>query len=189
VPDLIVAVRAIIEAATGNPRLPRVSVVLVPLEAALDELEKAQVASETRAAGTIAVRDAKLVAVRAALNAYKAFVQKLADANLEEAASLIESAGLSSRRPSSRKKLPFTAKHGRISGQVILDVLAAADNTTYYWQWSANGGLTWNDVETTKQSRTMIDGLPVGKAVLFRYRALTTKALGDWSDVISLLVN
>ena len=187
VPDYIIAVRGILEA--GNElQLPGAAPVLAQLAVALDELDEAHVASQAGTRGTIPARDAKQNVVRSILNEYRAVVQKAADANPEEAASLIERARLFVRAPSSREKVPFEAENGSVSGQAKLAVLSAGDNATYYFEFSPNGGKTWNGRPGVKQAETTIDGLPIGEVVQFRYRALTRAGTSDWSDVISLLI-
>lgn len=93
--DYIVRVGAIIRAADGNPQLPGVDVILVPLKAACADLQSAQVVAQTLTKGKPAERDSKMQVVRGLLDEYRTFVQKIADAHLEEAASIIENAGLS----------------------------------------------------------------------------------------------
>lgn len=187
VPAYVVAVRAILDAGK-ELQLPGAAPILAQLEVSLAELDEALVASQTGTKGTIPARDAKQNVVRSILNEYRAVVQKAADANPEEAASLIERARLFVRAPSSREKVPFEAENGSVSGQAKLAVLSAGDNATYYFEYSPDGGKTWNGRPGVKQAETTIDRLPVGEVVQFRYRVLTRSGMSDWSDVISLLI-
>ena len=45
-----------------------------------------------------------------------------------------------------------------------------------------------NPVPETLQARTTIDGLPWAKVAYFRFRSLTRTGKGDYSQVVSLLV-
>ena len=184
VPAYIAATRAIIAAATGNPSLPDVRPISSALRAAVDDLAAAERETLTKTTGTATARDATLKPVRDALDKYKSYVQDQANANPEEAAAIIEGAGLSVRLPSTRRKPWSTAKPGPTSGTAILEVRAPAKRASYERQWSDDGGKTWNDAPVTLQSRTTIHGLPVGKYVLFRFRVATKNGIGDWSEPI-----
>jgi len=43
-------------------------------------------------------------------------------------------------------------------------------------------------VVASTQAKTTLFGLPVGTSVHFRFRALTPKGQGDWSQPIALIV-
>jgi hypothetical protein len=188
VPDLIQTAKAIIAAAKGNPAVPNPNPPLAKLRALIVALDKAETATATRTIGTVPARDEARAALRQALNAFKAHVQRLADLDQENAAAIITSVAMSVRKESSRRKAAFVAKTGRTSGSVILEVRAAAKRASYGWQWSVDGGKTWIDAGTTLQAKTTITGLPVAKYVQFRYRAVTKNGVGDWSDPITFMV-
>jgi hypothetical protein len=58
---------------------------------------------------------------------------------------------------------------------------------TYEWHSSIDGKRRTN-VETTHDAETTIPGLTAGTRWSFRFRAEGGEGLGDWSQVISILV-
>ena len=122
------------------------------------------------------------------LHATKATVQQIANANPEQAAAIITSAGMLVRKTPAHNKAPFAVQPGAISGTVHLVAKAAAVRASYEWEWSGDGGKTWTPAAPTLQSKTEIAGLPVSTIVFFRFRAITRTGAGDWSQAISVLV-
>jgi hypothetical protein len=188
-PDLIGVARAILAASKKSTFLPAPRPPLATLAAAIDALDQAETAATTHTRGTAEVRNEAESALRATLRTFKSYVQEQADANPEQAGSIIASAGMNVRRASSRAKAPFTGKPGKISGTVALEVKAAGKRATYDWQWRVQGTAKWNRAPKTLQAKTTISGLPIGQYVDFRYRVVTKTGEGDWSEPITVLVN
>jgi hypothetical protein len=115
-------------------------------------------------------------------------VQSVADTSPDQAATIIASAAMASKKAPARNKVAFTAKPGATSGTVQLVVKAAARRASYEWAWSADGGKTWTLAPSTLQARTTLTGIPAGTNAQFRYRAVTKTGEGDWSQPISLLL-
>jgi hypothetical protein len=188
VPDYIALMRSVIAAATNNSSLPDARPLVAGLRAAVEKLAARQVSSLTRAVGTASARDEAFVVARQAMQTYQQYVQQKADADPEEAASIITGAGLRVRLPSSRRKSLFAARPGLRSGEVVLEAKAPSKRTRYEWEASSDGGQTWVSRGKTLQSKTTIDELPVGEYAHFRYRVLTKDGLSDWSDPLEVLV-
>lgn len=188
VPQLIKVAQAIIAALTNNPHVPSPNPPLTALTSALDALVTTEAATKTRAAGTVPARNVARTNLLSLLHATKANVQQVADTNPEQAEAIITSAGMAVRKTAARNKAPFTVKQGAVSGTVELVAKAAAVRASYEWEWSGDGGKTWTAASPTLQAKTEIAGLPVGTVVQFRYRAITRKGAGDWSQPVSLLV-
>jgi hypothetical protein len=188
VPKLAKVAQAIIAAQTSNPHVPSPSPPLATLTAALDALVAAETATKTRAAGTVQARNVARTNLLSLLQASKANVQQLADANPEQGELIATSAGMGVRKTAARSKPPFAAKPGAVSGTVVLAAKAAAARASYDWQWSGDGGKTWTAVLPTLQAKTEIPGLPVATTVQFRFRAVTKAGAGDWSQPTALLV-
>ncbi|MGH7294530.1 MAG: hypothetical protein ACRELB_06350 [Polyangiaceae bacterium] len=188
VPALIKTAQAVITALTNNPHFPSPIPPLTTLAAALAALDAAEAATQTRAKGTVAARNAARTQLVSELHAIKAHVQQVADASPEQAEAIIASAGMGVRKATSRSKAPFVATQGPVSGSVKLVAKAAALRATYEWEWSSDGGKTWTPVPPTLQAKTSITSLPVATILQFRYRAVTKDGAGDWSQPTSLLV-
>jgi hypothetical protein len=185
---LIKFTQALIAAMTGNAFFPTPNPPIPVVAKALALLDTTETATKTRAKGTVAARNAARLALVSDLHAWKAYVQQVADANPEQAAAIIASAGMTVRKATARTKLPFAAKFGPTSGTVHLTAKSAAVRASYDWAWSADGGKTWTEVSPTLQAKTTITGLPVATNCFFRYRPVTKAGAGDWSLPTALIV-
>ena len=123
-----------------------------------------------------------------ALQQLKSYVQNIVDANVENGASIIASAGFAVRKSATRVPRVFAAKPGKVSGTAALVAAPAAKRSAYEWEYSTDGGKTWVVTPSTLQAKSTIVGLTPGSTVVFRYRAVTKTGEGDWSQVVSLII-
>ena len=112
----------------------------------------------------------------------------MADANVENGASIIESAGIGVRKTTPRQPRVFDALPGAVSGTVKLVAKSAGGRSSYEWSYSLDGGKTWVSAQITLQAKATILGLTSGAMVQFRYRPVTKAGQGDWSQTVVLLV-
>lgn len=181
-PAFIVYGNHIVASMTSNPWFPAPSPKLSKMTAALVFLQKAQAATlQGGMAKTTARNDARAAAHKL-LQRLASYVQKVADANRENSLAIIESAGMSAKRSSGSRAHIFQVKRYKGSGYARITVPVAGDGSTYFWQMSLDGGLTWIDLPSTTQSKTVSPRLAPGTTVLFRYKTLTTKGESDWSS-------
>jgi hypothetical protein len=159
-PALLRLTRAVLAAMEGSPSFPAPTPSLASVASALADLDAAQTATQSRTRRTREARDARQAALVALLRQLGGCVQRAADGNPETASSVIETAGMSVKRPAVQTKPPFAVKPGRVSGSVQLVVRAAGDRASYLWRWSTDGGVTWHDAPQTMQAKTEIAGLP-----------------------------
>jgi hypothetical protein len=188
VPMLIKWVAAFIAALTDNPLLPNSAAIVAALTTANLALDGAETATKARTKGSVAARNTAKAALILQLRAAKAFVQQAADANPEKAVEVVTSAGLLTRKPTTRRKAPFLVKQGATTGTVHLVAKSAAVRASYEWQWSTDGGKTWVALPVTLQAKTTLSGVPAGTNGLFRFRAVTKAGEGDWSQPASFIV-
>jgi hypothetical protein len=188
VTDFVKFGQGIVAAMTGNAHFPSPTPTLAAVTALLTTLVTTETAAATRAKGTVPARNAAKAAAVAALQQLKAYVQQVADADPENAESIITSATMSVRKATSHTKAPFTVKQGSTSGTARLVAKAVAERASYVWQWSSDGGKTWTAVTPTLQAKTTITGLPVGTSCAFRFQALTKGGEEDWSQVVTMVV-
>jgi hypothetical protein len=187
--DLLKAAQAIVTAMTGNSRFPAVVPPLSTVTGLITTLAQAEQATATRAKGTVQPRNAARRALVQALGALKAYVQTVADAaQPEDAATIITSAGMTSKKEATRVKPPFAATAGVLSGSVKLAVRSAGRRASYEWQYSGDGGKTWVDATPSLQAKTTITGLPVGSTVQVRFRAIIKGGPDNWSQPLSIVV-
>jgi len=173
---------------TGNPHVPNPNPPLATFSILLNKYDAALTATTTRAAGTVPTRNAARTALKSCTKGLVACVQQAADADPENAEAIITSTSLSVRKTAIRIKAPFAVKQGAVSGSVILSVRSAGKHASYDWEMSIDGGKTWTALTSTTQTKTTVTALPVGTNVMFRFRALTPKGQGDWSQPLAILV-
>jgi hypothetical protein len=157
-----------------------------------------QAARGTKATGSFSLRNAKRSAVWTAMMTLQAYVQGLADAlDADSAMSLIESAGLLLAGVPTHQKALLTASLSATPGVVHLvanrslfvepaDIWKAV---TFNWQWSGDGGATWNDARSTPHANTDIEGLALMHTYSFRASVTIGKATSAWCQAVSLVVH
>jgi hypothetical protein len=188
VPAFITYAESIVKGMTDNPSFPAPTPVLSTVTQAIDDLQVAETAALSRTKGAVATRNEKRMALVQLLQQTKAYVQTAADANRENAISIVQSAGMVVKKTPVRTKRSFAAKPGTVSGTVTVLTSAAARRASYDWEYSTDGGKTWVNLPSTLQAKTTVSGLTPGATATFRVRALTKIGEGDWSQPTSLLV-
>lgn len=186
---LIAVAKAIVQGLTGNPSFPQPDPSLVEMNTAIADLEAAELAVQTRARGAVATRDQKRAALIALLQREKLFVQKVADSDPPKAAALIQSAGMGVKKTRLRGKRVFAVKQGRLSGTVSIETVYAGPRSAYEWEYSSDGGKTWQAGPPTTRAKTTLVGLQPGTSYSFRARSITKVGPSDWSQPLVLVVN
>jgi len=185
--ELVSYTQTIVTKMTGNRHFPSPTPALAQVKADVAALVDAEATVKTTKGATHA-RDAKAQAVIHDVHGLEAYVQSVADANPQQAAEIIESAGFATAEHGVHEHAPLTAKMGP-GGIVVLRAMAAVARAVYEWQWSADGGKTWTAVPATSHAHTTIPDLAVGTTYEFRVRANHGDVVGDWSQSVSLLVH
>jgi len=180
--------RLIVTMMTGNPNLPNPPLSLPQVSAHLDTLDASQKLVGKGGKDAVAQRDVALTAVRIDMRLLKAYVQGEADKNLNEAASIIKSAGFDIGKARARNKPPVGAKHGQLPGRVVLECKAVPQPAQYRWQMSTDQK-TWTDLPETFKAKTIVDGLTPATVYYFRLRTFTHGGLSDGSTVVSLIAH
>ena len=180
-------VRSVLLAIAGNPHFPNPSPPLATVDAAVSDLEKAQTAVQARVHGAVETRDAKRAALTQLVDALRVHVQGIADLDPPNAVNIIQSAGFAVHKLVTHGKRAFRVTQGAASGSVNLTA-PATRRAAYDWQWSIDGGKTWQNAPSTLQAKTAIAGFVAGTTVSFRFRANTKAADGEWSQPIALVV-
>jgi hypothetical protein len=188
VPALITYSQGIVNAMTGNPTFPVPSPTLAVIQAAIDDLQKAETAAQARTKGAVAARNSKRSALIGLLDQLRSYVQSVADGDIENGAAIVEKSTMMVRKVPVRPPRSFEVKLGTVSGTVKLSVPAAARRAAYDWESSTDGGKTWSPLPSTLQAKTTVTGLAVASTPQFRYRPVTKAGEGDWSQPISILV-
>lgn len=160
------------------------------LQSLADGLVLANAKAKHGGPATRADRDAKRLDLEHLLDVLVMFVRETVRVQAPspaDAATMILNAGLSIKKTGKAPKDPFAAKHGDVSGKVVLVARAVARTAMYYWEISLDQQ-SWTSVPETLKARATITGLTPGQRYYFRFRAHTRKGLGDYSDVVTLIV-
>jgi hypothetical protein len=171
---------------TGNLYFKTPTPALATVSADNAAYAKAQTAALMKTKSTIADRNAKKAVVVTDLRMLKAYVQSIANADPTNATTIIQSAGMNLRKPSSYVKQDLAAKPGTVSGAVTL-MAKSAGRASYDWQ-SSTDGKTWTSLPSTLQAKTSIQNLTPGTTIYVRNRSVTKTGVGDWGQTISVLV-
>jgi hypothetical protein len=185
--DRINYARAVAAAMTADPHLPSPTPTLADFEAHINAAAAASAFVLIGPIGSAAQRDARFAAVQSDLEQLRAYVQRIADASPGQARAIIESAGMSVKRPGLHDKQALTLKAGLVSGSVVVVAKAAGDRATYEWQYSRVGE-PWIDVAPTRQATKVLDGLVPAAVYQFRVRAVTHAGRSDFGDSVSFMV-
>lgn len=187
--ELLPFSKGMIVSCTSNKYLPNVGPLIVTFTPKVDAYDKACTAAETKAKGTTAHRNAMRVQVIADVYHIRDHVQGVVELQptLALATAVAESVGMRLRKPGAHTKGELSAENGAPQGTVELEAKAVARVASYYWQYSLDQ-VSWVSVPETLQARTVISGLLSARVYYFRFRALTRKGVGDFSQVVSLLV-
>jgi hypothetical protein len=188
VPAFITYVANIVKMMTANPHFPNPAPSLAALTTSILALSAAESATLTRTKGAVAARNTAKAALVTQLRQLGGYIQTIADADPENGAAIIQSAGIAVRKTPVRAPRVFTAEPGPTTGTVKLVAGAAARRASYEWEYSPDGGKTWVLATPTLQARTVVTGLTAGTTVQFRYRGVTKAGVVDWSAPVSLLV-
>jgi hypothetical protein len=185
---LLAYTQTVVTAMTNNPNFPTPSPALAVVAAAGTALQSAETTALTRVKGAAVVRNDKREALVTLLRQLQGYVQKTADADPENGAAIIQSAGMGVRKVPVRKPRVFSGKPGAVSGSIELTAPLAARRGAYEWQYSTDGGKSWIESAPSLRAATTITGLPVASSVQFRYRSVTKAGPSDWSAPIAVLV-
>jgi hypothetical protein len=185
---LIVFAENIVKRMTGNPYFPAPTPSLAVVTTAIDDLRAAETAVVARTKGAASARNQKRTVLVSQLQSLRGYIQTVADADLANAAAIIESAGVAIRKTPTRHPQVLAAKPGRISGEATITAAVAARRASYEWQYSTDGGKTWITSPATLQAKTTVSGLAPVSTAQFRYRAVTKSGEGDWSQPVSLTI-
>ncbi|HEY1696981.1 MAG TPA: fibronectin type III domain-containing protein [Polyangiaceae bacterium] len=188
VPALINFAQQVVKSMTGNPSFLTPAPTLAVIAEAVTDLQNAENAALARAKGAVATRNEKRTALVMLLQQLKSYVQGVADANVENGASIILSSGMALKKVAVHPPRVFAATPGPVAGAAKIVAPSAAQRASYDWQYSTDGGKTWVTMPSTLQAKTSLTGQASGTTVEFRYRAVTKIGEGDWSPAVALVI-
>ena len=180
----------IVDCMTDNESFTTPTPSVAAIKAVADGLATAN--AKAKSGGQIAVsdRNAKREEAERLVDQLVTYVQVTVRAQAGSpaaAAAAIVSAGLSVRKFTKPSKAPLTAKHGRVSSEVVLVAAAIAKAGMYFWEYSLDQK-TWTSAGQTMAAHTTIVGLTPGQLVSFRFRAQGRKGIGEYAQAVTLMV-
>src|SRR5262249_5496615 len=146
-------------------RFPAPVPPLATLEAQIQAVDAAEQLAATRAKGAAAARNVQREILVGMLETERSYVQTLCDTNPAEAVAIIEAAGMAVAAAPVRNDPILKVTDGIQSGTVGLDANAAVlagrrgKKAFFNWQWTTDGGKTFNDAPSTPHAKTMIANL------------------------------
>ena len=173
---------------TNSKVFPNPTPPLATLAASIDALVSAENQAATKVKGAATARNVAKNALILELKQLRGYVQGIADGDVENSATIIESARISVRKVPARPARTFNAAQGPTTGTAKLVAHSASSRAAYEWEYSTDGGKTWALAPPSLQAKTTVTGLPAGTSVQFRYRAVTKTGAEDWSTPVTLLV-
>jgi hypothetical protein len=186
--SVVTFAQSVTTAMTNNPHFPSPTPTLAAFQADVAALNTAETAVLSRTKGAVEARNAKLAVVRTDLENLKTYVQSVAaQASPSDADAIIESSGMTLRKVTLNDKPALAVKQGSVSGTVNISAKAAGKRAAYTWQYSTDQK-TWTSLPETIQAKTGIAGLTAGTTYYFRVQSVTKDGLGNWSQIVSLMV-
>ncbi len=160
---------------TNNPSFPNIAATVAALQTALTDLQNAETAALTRAAGTVTVRQREARRRRHAAPADPGHspCRRSGRRDPRNGGSIIESAGLAVKKVPTRAARAFTAEQGPVSGTATVTAVSAGPRTFFEWRYSPDGGKTWVNAPSSVRTKSVITGLPAGTTMQFRYRPVS----------------
>jgi hypothetical protein len=132
-------------------------------------------------------RDGAAKVVVSDMSQLHAYVESLANADSEQAETIAGDAAMTIAKRTPHHKPPLAVKQ-TVSASVKLIAKATPGAKANEWEYSTDGGKTWNYLPPTTQANTTVNDLVPGTVVAYRQRVLLKTGLSDWSQPISALV-
>jgi hypothetical protein len=187
-PLLVTRARNIVQSMTGNSWFPSPRPLLATVEDAIEALSAAEAATYGGGEAQTSIRNRKGLDLRILLDELRSYVQSIAEANVEHARSIIESAGMHVKKARPAGRQGFRLINGRVSGEVDAFTDQAGNRASYEWVFSLDECVTWMVWRVTTSANTTITDLPVGARAWVRYRSIVKNVTGDWSEPAAIIV-
>ncbi|MFI5151334.1 MAG: hypothetical protein ACHQRM_16505 [Bacteroidia bacterium] len=188
-PQVVALANHYVTQMTGNPHFPAPSPGLSAITAQANALDTAYNTSLTRTRGTVGAMHIELKKTDVQLKLLAAYVESIANADPQNAEVIIQSAGMTVKKPAARAPKTFTAIPGKLKGQVILNT-KAVKQTAYIYQMTTdpNTPSSWATIYTGTKVKFIMTGLPSATHMYFRVAYCTKGVQGNWSDPLQVVV-
>ncbi|HXC06062.1 MAG TPA: fibronectin type III domain-containing protein [Bacteroidia bacterium] len=189
IPQLIAEAYGIVDAMTGNPWFPVLSVPLTVVKQAIDKLVAAQTLAQTRARGTAAAMHVEAATVEVMLKQLAGDVTYVAGQNPDDGDAIIQSAHMYQRskpvNPSNGYRVHATSN----SGELFI-MTRRVPHAGYEFEMSTDPHLesSWTTIYKGLKCKCLKTGLQSGTRYYIRVRTITNVGESVPSDVLSSVV-
>ncbi len=182
VPDLMTQMDGISAALAGNTTLYATPSPTCPIvNGLISSLRAKQLLVNAGTAGASGARDAAELLVRNAGDAWRGYIQGLADATPASAATIITTAMMKVRKELIINIPAIRFRKGADSLSVVLIAKSLGKNTSYKWQKSLDG-TTWIDITDSTVCKITVPDLTFGETYYFRVRTTKGTDKSAWAE-------
>jgi hypothetical protein len=140
---LIAFGQGVVTGMTGNTVFPTPTPPLATVAASIAALVSAENNAATKVKGAATARNVAKSALILQLKQLGGYVQSIADGDVENSATIIESARISVRKVPVHPARVFNAEQGPTTGTAKLVAHSASSRAAYEWEYSIDAGKTW----------------------------------------------
>ncbi len=182
--------RAVVIAMTGNHYFPTPSPALSVITTDANNLETAYIAAQTRAHGTAAQKAAMVNALNLSMQALAHYVELIANADPNNAETIITSAGMVVKKPAVH--LPRALHVVAGAKGVVTLTCPLTKNASYKWEYAIGDPTieaNWKFLGEVRQTKMVQTGLISGTVYHFREWTIGIKGIEPVSQVVSAMVS
>lgn len=179
----------IINSIVATPTYFPTASLLLPLAsatAAINNLHNAILATASGTAGSISNMHEKERIVVSVFNVYRAYVEMQAN-NTTDAKTVIEAAGMIAVKNAGGVYVSDLTLTALGNGEVQVSVPRGTGESAFIYQYSSDGGTTWQDVECSKLATILHKNQTPASTLLYRFAAIG-KTKGAFSQPKSVIV-
>jgi hypothetical protein len=175
---------------TGNAHFPTPNPALALITTQADATQKAYDTSLTRIRGSAGIMHTELKKLTIDLKLLAAYVENVANADPDNAESIINQAGMMVKKPSVRKPKTFSADPGKAPGSVLLNTKAEKGGVYLYEMTTdPNTASSWTVISTDNKVKFTKTGLSSGIRYYFRVAVVVKSVQGSWSPVLNVIIS
>jgi hypothetical protein len=187
--QLIVIATHVVTSMTGNLNFPQPSPSLSSIQAQIALLESACGLAMTRVKGSADKVQLACKALGISLKSLASYVETIANADPDAAASIINRAGMSVKKSYQAKPKFFSVKPTGDPGSVKIDC-KAQNKAIYIYEMTTdpNDAASWKIIYLGHKTKYIHRGLVSGTRYYFRYAVILDGVQGSWSPVLNVVI-
>jgi hypothetical protein len=187
--QVVVLARHISQSMTGNAIFPNPTPALTTIDAQAAALEAGYSLTLTRAKGSVDQMHVERKTLTTSLMQLASYVEVVANANPDNASSIIGVSGMPEKKPMVRKPKGFSVTAGKDPASVKITTQAVKRGIYVYEMTTDPATATsWAVIYTGNTVKFLKTGLTSGTRYYFRYAVITAGVQGNWSPVVNFMV-